>query len=119
MKQPPLKHTGCPDWSQWSKIDEERSRLANFWNLSKRYLDDFSKTFDSYKFRKEPIPNETCEALCYYLRNIEAHLHNLGQQLVRIEGIDYDWDKAEVPSWMNPDKTIYSHPTKTMKIVKK
>lgn len=82
-------------------------------------FDTFEKEFDSYKFKREPIPTNVCESLCYELRNLGVAIHNLGQQLAKIEGFDYDFDNAKVPSWINPDKTIYSHPTKTMKIVEK
>ena len=48
--------------------------------------------------------------------NAKVGIHNLGQELIRIEGYEYDFSSVEIPSWENPAKSIYADKTKKYKI---
>ena len=50
------------------------------------------------------------------LGNAKVGIHNLGQELIRIEGYEYDFSSVEIPSWENPAKSIYADKTKKYKI---
>lgn len=117
MKQPPIKYNR--DCFSWSELDTDKMQLANHWNIANGHARKL-QTLINRLWLDGVIDRETSEALKYECDNACVGIHNLGQQLVKVEDFDYDFTKIEgLGTWEDPNKSIYAHPIKKMRIVGK
>lgn len=90
MKQPDIKFSGS---------NEHLHQIANHWNIAKHNALSAQK---AYWNLKDKMSGEwlreygsLLDILYSYVRNTEVGIHNLGQELTKIERYDYDYSTTE------------------------
>ena len=112
MKQPKIKCTrACKTYGRGP------AQIANHWNIAKGHIEKLQSIINRlYLDERVVLPYDVKRAIEDELGNASVGIHNLGQELTRIEGYEYDFETVEVRSWENPEKSIYGDRTKKYKI---
>lgn len=112
MKQPKIKCTRvCKEYGRGPY------QIANHWNIAKDHIERLQSIINRlYLDKRVVLPYDVRKAIDEELHNASVGIHNLGQELTKIEGYEYDFTTVEVGSWENPEKSIYANRTKKHKI---
>ena len=106
MKQPDIKSFG-----EWS-ADDHSHKIANHWNIAKHHIENLQGIINRlYLDDRVKLPYDVQRRIENELDNARVGIHNLGQELVEIEQLGYDYDNAEKDSWAK-DFGIYEPRTK-------